>query len=337
MKKFKTRFVLILLLLILIFSYVQLEKQVSENSRGVTVEEEDMIPRRSFTPPKDLFPSEVEGVIEYIDLSKIGPISPDECSKYIKNEPDRTICYFVLAIRNKDKELCAFVRNYTIIERGCTCLGAGHGGCCEREFNWTLNKNRCISIVEGETFHCPFTLGYRCKYDKFKESYHLNDKEIKLSREFGILCRNEDCVLSIAESIAKNHSADINKAKEICDSLSTYYKSLCYKEIAPIIATSDFEFAVDLCRNIPNESRYYDKRIIDCYSNVAAAIASIDLNKSLELCEYVYNYPGNNFPYTCYRRVAWALPKVEGIKICDQYIPPGKNRDQCLFYVSRKK
>ncbi|MEA3343042.1 MAG: hypothetical protein U9Q92_02655 [archaeon] len=327
--KSKLYLVIILVLLILISGCIQLEKekQVNESKHEPAIEEQPLTPSKpTFTPPEDIFPSEVQGIVKYLELSRIGPISSDECSKYIENEPDRTICYFVLAIKNKDKEPCSFVKNYAIVEGGCTCLGAGHGGCCERVFNWTLNKDRCTSIVEGETFYCPFTLGSRCKYDKFKESYYLSDEQIKLSREFGILCRNEDCLLSIA----KNQITNRNKAKEICDSMNANLKSICYEEIAPLIAVSDFDFALDLCQSIPKESSYYDTVTVDCYSAVAASVASTDINKSIELCEFVFSYPENNVPNICYWRVAWALPKEEMIKICNRYIPTGEDRDWCL-------
>jgi|GEM_PF-5686402 len=223
-----TYLVVLLFLLILIAGCIQ-EKQPMKEYTPVIEKHPITSSEPPFRPPKDKFPSKVEGVIRYIDLTKIGPISPDECSKYIKNEPDRSFCYFVLAIRNKDKRLCSFVKNYTIVESGCTCLGVGHGGCCEKSFNWTLNKDRCMSIVEGETFKCPFTLSFRCKYDEFKQSYNLTPEQIRISREFGILCRNEYCITLIAENQSKVNKT---RAKEICDSITTrYMKPLCYARI----------------------------------------------------------------------------------------------------------
>lgn len=102
------------------------------------------------------------------DIDQITPSITQNCQVLSDSDFKKDICFFKLALKNKNKELCKNVRDIIIIESGCKGQGAGHGGCPISYSKWILNRTVCANEVDNKPLNpeIPEKTGICCDHGK---------------------------------------------------------------------------------------------------------------------------------------------------------------------------
>ncbi len=284
---------------------------------------------------------------------EIAPLKPEECADYIKNEPDRSICYFIIALRNNDTSLCSFVGNYSFQQSGATCSGhPRYTLYCQKTITWTIDESQCIRMVNGESVYptCPFWQG-GCEYDELSYAYALTDEELRISREFGALCRTIDCLLDIAKAqnttketeicmvindemhglsyecfmdlFYKIAPSDVESAIEICDGITQIKKKdICYTELAETIRESRSQIALEICKKASTEH---------CFLQIAMRVNS---TRAKEICEIITN---STYKDLCYNNLAYksGVDLESALISCDN-ISNAELKERCNNFLASR-